>query len=65
MVLMILYEISRHLGLRISDLGPRNFFRIFVIFFYFSSFWDISLIGGWRRTLKKKRYPGEYETFGW
>ena len=42
---MISYEISRHLGLRISDLGSRSFFRIFVIFFYFSSFWDISLIG--------------------
>ena len=54
MVLMILYEISRYLGLRISDLGSRSFFRIFVIFFYFSSFWDISLIGGWRRILKKR-----------
>ena len=54
MVLMILYEISRHLGLRISDLGSRSFFRIFVIFFYFSSFWDISLIRGWRWTLKKR-----------
>ena len=41
MVLMILYEISRHLGLRISDLGSRSLFRIFGLFFYFSSFWDI------------------------